>query len=127
MYIWLILFFFAFIPYVLPSGFRGGLLSWTAVDETEVCLFFFNLYVFFKYIFEKLNTIACGPEFRNTFNFEVKISEHISCQPFNFRLVISKKEFSLLFVVVVKIDNFQFKKCAANEKENFLHFFLVIS
>lgn len=39
MYIWLnILFLFAFIPYVLTSGFRGGLLSWTAVDETEILI-----------------------------------------------------------------------------------------
>lgn len=53
MYIWLnILFLFAFIPYVLPSGFRGGLLSWTAVDETEVWIFFFYLYEFLKFIFQ---------------------------------------------------------------------------
>lgn len=38
MYIWLILSFFAFIPNVLPSSFRGGLLSWKAVNETEILI-----------------------------------------------------------------------------------------
>lgn len=73
MYIWLnIIFFFAFIPYVLPSGFRGGVLSWTAVDETEVWAFFY-IYDFFKFIFQKLKNFACCPEFRNTLNFGVNL------------------------------------------------------
>lgn len=38
MYIWPLLTFFALIPCVLSSHFRGGLLTWKAVNETQVCV-----------------------------------------------------------------------------------------
>lgn len=45
MYIWPTLTFFALIPCVLSSHFRGGLLTWKAVNETQVCV---HVHVFNK-------------------------------------------------------------------------------
>lgn len=45
MYIWFTLTFFALIPCVLSSHFRGGLLTWNAVNETQVCVHLFNIYI----------------------------------------------------------------------------------
>lgn len=45
MYIWPTVLFFALIPYVLSSHFRGGLLTWKAVNETQVCV---HVHVFDK-------------------------------------------------------------------------------
>lgn len=45
MYIWFTLTFFALIPCVLSSHFRGGLLTWNAVNETQVRVHLFNIYI----------------------------------------------------------------------------------
>lgn len=45
MYIWPTLTFFALIPCVLSSHFRGGLLTWKAVNETQVSV---HVHVFNK-------------------------------------------------------------------------------
>lgn len=39
MYVWPTVTFFALIPCVLSGHFRGGLLTWKAVNETQVCVY----------------------------------------------------------------------------------------
>lgn len=42
MYIWPTVLFFALIPCVLSNHFRGGLLTWKAINESQVCVHSFK-------------------------------------------------------------------------------------
>lgn len=59
MYIWSTLAFFALIPSVLSSHFRGGLLTWKAVNETQILVRHLFSYVYSYCSNPQTNTLDC--------------------------------------------------------------------